>query len=69
MPFIWIWRDFHCSAPAQELRSLIESGEASILGPHQSLKASFSLSVTFTDIFSIPKGVDSNGMPILEGDK
>lgn len=61
--------EVHSSAPARELRSLIEAGEASSLGPREMQVASLNLCVNFTDISQKPIGVNSNGMPILEGDE
>jgi hypothetical protein len=61
--------EVHSSAPSQELRSLIESREASHLNSRQSLTASISLSIIITDISRKPIGVDSLGMPLLEGSK
>lgn len=61
--------EVHSSVPARELRSLIETGGASSLGPYEMQVASLSLCVTFTDISQKPIGVNSNGVPILEGDE
>lgn len=61
--------EIHSSAPAQELRTLIESDGASRLGPHEIQVASLSLCVNYTDVSMLPIDVDSIGMPILKGDE
>ena len=60
--------EVHSSAPAQELKSLADKGEASILGPHQTLEAHLTLGITITDVSKRPVGVNAKGFPILEGD-
>lgn len=55
------------SAPAQELRSLVEAGDAGWLGPDETQSTFMRLSVTVSDLQLRPSGVDSSGMPVFEG--
>jgi len=55
------------SAPAQELRSLVEAGDAGWLGPDETRSTFMRLSVTVSDLQLRPSGVDSSGMPVFEG--
>ena len=57
----------HSAAPAQELRSLVEAGNARWLGPGATRSSFLRLSVTTTDRELRPTGVNSSGMPVFEG--
>jgi len=57
----------HSSVPAQELKTLTETGQSSWLGPKERITATLRLCVNETDTSEIPTGVDASGLPMTEG--